>query len=394
MLSPSHALFMIVCTALAMLTTPALGLFFGGMIRRKNVLATFQGCFILLGAVALQWLVVVRSQGVGWSAGAESSGIPESLASSFELMVAVFAAALISGAVVERVRFGPMTVFAIGWTTLVYDPVAYSVWAPGGWLAGYGVKDFGGGLVVHATAGCSALACALMLGKRRGLNTESLQPHNLTLTAIGTALLWFGWFGLNTGRGWAFTASTAAAFTSTIFGGAAGLIGWSVIERIQKGRATLLGTCTGAVAGLVGVSAAAGFVTPIVAAVIGFVVAAGCYQAVAIKRWFAYDDALDVFGVHGVGGVLGVLAVGLVADPAIDDKVAGLFHGEVDLIVAQAMGVAAVTAYSFFVTAVLWFVVDRAMGLRASSEEEELGLDLSQHGQRGYILGEGDRLGA
>jgi ammonium transporter, Amt family len=413
MISPVDSLLVVCGTALVLLMTPALGLFYGAMVRRKNVLATFQSCFILLGAVGLQWLAVGhglafgRSAAGGWIGAPEgamlgfhfepvgdvAATIPQPLFLTFELTVAVFAAALISGAVVERARFAPMTVLIVAWTTLVYDPVAHWVWASDGWLRKLGVEDFAGGLVVHTTAGVAALCCALMMGRRRGMNSESLHPHNLTLAAIGSTLLWFGWIGLNAGPAWRFSPSMIAAVAATIVGGGAGMTAWSLIEFVQKGKATLLGTCTGVVAGLVGVTPAAGFVSPLAASAIGATVAAACYGAVGLKRKLGYDDSLDVFGVHGVGGVAGTLALGLLADPALDAEVVGLFRGNVDLIAAQAVGVLAVSVYTFMVTAGLFFVVDRLLGLRVSPEDEELGLDLAEHGQRGYILGEGDRLG-
>jgi Amt family ammonium transporter len=407
MLGPGDQAFLVFCTATALLTTPALGLFFGGMVRRKNVLATFQGCFIVLGAVALQWLALGHGLALGRSVAGGLLGAPDGLSFgfgadstpdaalrlTFELTAAAFAAALLTGAAAERVRFGPMTVFVLCWTTLVYDPLAHWVWGPSGWLRGFGVHDFGGGLVIHVAAGVSALGCAVMLGKRRGLDAERFQPHNLTLTAIGAGLLWLGWIGLNMGRARGFTPSTAAALTSTIFGGSAGLVGWSLIERLRDGKATPLGTCTGAVAGLVGVTAGAGFITPVAAVAIGGLAAALSYGAVCVKRKLGYDDALDVFAVHGVGGIAGVLAVGVLADPAIDGEVAGLFYGNAALIAAQGVGVAVVAMYALVATTALWFVVDRLLGLRVDAEDEELGLDLSQHGQRGYILGEGERLG-
>jgi Amt family ammonium transporter len=281
-----------------------------------------------------------------------------------------------------------MAAFLLAWTTLVYDPVAHAVWAPDGWLRRLGVRDFAGGLVVHATAGIAALCFAVVLGRRRGVDSENLHPHNLTLTAIGTGLLWFGWFGLNVGHAWGVSPSMVAALAATLLGGGAGMIAWSLIERLQKGKVTLLGTCTGAVAGLVGVSASAGYVTPAAAAAIGVFVSASCYAAVASKRRLGYDDSLDVFGVHGVGGVAGAVAAGLLADPAIDPEVAGLFQGKADLIGAQLLGAAVVAAYTLLVTAGLLLIVDRTLGLRVAPEAEELGLDLAEHGQRGYILGE------
>jgi Amt family ammonium transporter len=408
MIVPIDSMLVVLCAALVVLMTPALGLFYGGMVRRKNVLATYQGCFILLGAVGLQWLAVGnglafgRDAAWGWIGAPDgamlgfhfapaadlAATVPRTLFLTFEMAVAVFAAALISGAVVERVRFGPMTAFVVGWTTLVYDPVAHAVWAPDGWLRRLGVRDFAGGLVVHATAGIAALCCAIVLGRRRGLDAENLHPHNLALTAIGSGLLWFGWIGLNAGHAWKVSPSMVAALAATILGGGAGMIAWTLIEQWQKGKATLLGTCTGAVAGLVGVSAAAGFVTPLAASAIGVTVSALCYAAVSAKRRLGYDDSLDVFGVHGVGGVAGAVAAGLLADPAVDPGVVGLFQGEADLIGAQLLGAAVVAAYTLLVTAGLLLIVDRTLGLRVAPEAEELGLDLAEHGQRGYILGE------
>jgi Amt family ammonium transporter len=311
----------------------------------------------------------------------------------FQMTVAALTAALVSGAVAERIKFSSYLVFIVLWTTLVYDPVAHWVWAPDGWIRQSGALDFAGGLAVHLTSGLAALCCALVLGKRKGLDTEDLHPHNLTLTALGTGLLWFGWLGLNTGQARGLSAAAAAAFVSTSFSGAAAVASWSALEYLQKRRVTALGACTGAIAGLVVVTPAAGYVTPICALLLGAFVCPLCYGAIWIKGRLGYDDSLDVFGVHGVGGLAGVLALGVVAAPALTGTAGGLLDGNVDLLSAQAIATAVVTVYTIGVTFVLLVVIDRLLGLRVSADEEELGLDLTQHGQRGYIMGERELIG-
>ena len=276
-----------VCAALALLMTPALGLFYGGMVRRKNVLATFQQSFILLGFLSMQWVGIGYSLAFGpdvfaglcggWQwVGLRDVGlepnpeiatlIPNQLFMAFQMMVAVFTAALISGAVVERMKFSSYLVFTLLWTTLVYDPVAHWVWSPVGWIKQMGGLDFAGGLVVHLTSGLAALCCALVLGKRKGLDTEDLHPHNLTLTALGTALLWFAWLGLNVGQARGANAAAVAAFVATTLAGSAGIVTWSVMEYFQTRKVTVLGSCTGAIAGLVAVTPAAGYIAPTAAA--------------------------------------------------------------------------------------------------------------------------------
>jgi Amt family ammonium transporter len=413
MIMPVDSVFMMICTALVMLMIPALGLFYGGMVRRKNVLAAFQQCFVLLGVVTLQWALAGYSLAFGPDAFAGLCGgarwfglgnvgllpnadvaplVPHQLVMIFQLMVAVLTAALISGAIAERMRFSSYVVFILLWTTLVFDPVAHWVWGPGGWLRALGVMDFGGGLVVHLSSGVAALCCALFVGKRTGLDTEDMNPHNLTLTALATGLLWFGWLGLNAGQALGANGSAVAAFVSTNFAGAGAMVSWGALEFFRKRKVTVLGTCTGAIAGLVAVSPAAGYVTPAGALCLGLLAGPLCYAAIGIKARLGYDDSLDVFGVHGVGAIVGVLVVGILARPELAGK-GGLLDGTTDLLLAETIGIFAVTAYTAVVTFGLLVLIDRVLGLRVSAEDEDLGLDLTQHGQRGYIMGEGELMG-
>ena len=412
--SPADTAFIMVAAALVMLMTPGLGLFYGGMVRRKNVLATFQQSFIMLGVVALQWmffgyslafgpdawhgliggLKFVGLNEVGLEPNADySAKIPHQLFMVYQLMFAVITPALISGAFAERMKFSAYLAFTLLWATLVYDPVAHWVWGPGGWIKELGALDFAGGLVVHIISGVAALCCVLVMGKRRGHGTEEMHPHNLTMTAIGTALLWFGWFGFNAGSALEANKSAVAAFVNTNAAAAAAVVSWSLIEYFHKGKATVLGACTGAVAGLVAVTPAAGFVTPMAAMALGGFVSFACYGAIMLKGTFGYDDSLDVFGVHGVGGVVGALGVGLLAKAGISGEVNGLFHGNPSLLVTQAISVAAAATYSFVVSFLILKVVDATIGLRVSAEDEEIGLDLTQHGERGYIMGANELFG-
>jgi Amt family ammonium transporter len=410
----ADAILVIFCAALALLMTPGLGLFYGGMVRRKNVLSTFQQSFILLGAVPVQWALAGYSlafgpsalagwcggwqwfglSGVGLEPNADlAPGVPHQLFMAFQMMVAVLTTALISGAIAERMKFAAYLVFTLFWTTIVFDPVAHWVWSPGGWIRQCGALDFAGGLVVHLTSGLAALCCALVLGKRKGLDTEDLHPHNLTLTALGTGLLWFGWLGANAGQARQAGAAAAAAFVATILAGAAAIVSWSALEYFQKRKVTVLGACTGAIAGLVAVTPAAGYVTPSGALILGAVACPFCYGAIAIKGKLGYDDSLDVFGVHGVGAMVGVLGLGVLATPSLTGTSGGLLDGNVNLLVAQIIAVFAVAGYTVVVTLLLLKLLDRWLGLRVAAEEEDLGLDLSQHGQRGYMMGEGELIG-
>jgi ammonium transporter, Amt family len=410
----ADAVLLMACAALGLLMIPAVGLFYGGMVRRKNVLSAFQQSFVLLGVVPVQWALAGYSlsfgpdvfaglcggwqwfglQGVGLEPNVDlAARAPHQLFMVFQMLVAVLPAALIAGAIAERMKFASYLVFALLWTTFVYDPVAHWVWAPGGWIRHMGALDFGGGLVIHLTSGLAALCCALVLGQRKGLDHEDLHPHNLTLTALGTALLWFGWLGLDVGQARGINTAASAAFVATILAGCAGILGWSLLEYFQKRKVTMLGACTGAITGLVAVTPAAGYVTPVGALLLGALVCPFCYGAILVKGKLGYDDSLDVFGVHGVGALFGVLALGVVATPALTRGAGGLLNGNADLFFSQAIAVAAVAAYTVIVTLVLLMLVDRVFGLRVSPEEEDLGLDLTQHGQRGYMMGEGELIG-
>jgi len=413
-ISGADTAFMMVSAALVMLMTPGLGLFYGGMVRRKNVLATFQQSFILLGVIALQWVLFGYSlafgpnklngligglewaglRGVGFDPNPDyAATIPHQLFMVYQLMFAVITPALISGGFAERMKFKAYLAFMLLWATLVYDPVAHWVWGAGGWIKGLGALDFAGGLVVHVISGVAALCCVLVMGKRKGLGSEEMHPHNLTMTALGTALLWFGWFGFNAGSALAANRSAVAAFVNTNTATAAAVVSWSLIEYLHKGKATVLGACSGAVAGLVAVTPAAGFIVPMGALALGLLVSAACYSAILLKGKLGYDDSLDVFGVHGVGGMFGALAVGVLAVEGISGNPAGLLGGNPNLLVAQAISVLAAFSYSFTATFVLLKLVDAVIGLRVTADEEDIGLDLTQHGERGYIMGAGELLG-
>jgi Amt family ammonium transporter len=406
--------FVMVSAALVMLMTPGLGLFYGGMVRRKNVLATFQQSFILLGVIALQWVLIGYSlafgkdsfhgliggiewaglRGVGLEPNADyAATIPHQLFMVYQLMFAVITPALISGAFAERMKFSAYLLFTLLWATFIYDPVAHWVWGTGGWIKALPALDFAGGLVVHVISGVAALCCVLVMGKRKGHGTEEMHPHNLTMTALGTALLWFGWFGFNAGSALAAGTSAVAAFVNTNTAAAAAVVSWSAIEWLHKGKATVLGACSGAVAGLVAVTPAAGFVAPMGALAIGLLVSLFCYGAILLKGRLGYDDSLDVFGVHGVGGAFGALAVGVFAVAGISGNPDGLLMGNATLLGHQAISLVAAAGYSFLGTFVVLKVVDMLVGLRATTEDEEVGLDLSQHGERGYIMGVGELMG-
>jgi ammonium transporter, Amt family len=419
-ISAADTAFLMIGAALVMLMTPGLGLFYGGMVRRKNVLATFQQSFIMLGVVAVQWILVGYSlafapdafgglignldwaalRGVGLDPHPKyAPTVPHQLHMVYQLMFAVITPALISGAFAERMKFSAYLAFTALWATLVYDPVAHWVWGDG-WIARHlGALDYAGGLVVHVISGVAALCCVLVMGRRKGLGQEEMHPHNLTMTALGTGLLWFGWFGFNAGSALAANRSAVVAFVNTNTAAGAAALSWSIVEWLHKGKATVLGSCTGAVAGLVAVTPAAGYVTPLGALAIGGLVSVVSYGAILLKGRFGYDDSLDVFGVHGVGGAFGAAAVGVLATASmttlagITGNVGGLVDGHADLLAYQVLSVLAAGAYSFVVTFGLLKLVDRFIGLRVPAEEEEVGLDLTQHGERGYIMGVGELMG-
>ncbi len=314
--------------------------------------------------------------------------IPHQAFVVFQMMFAVITPALIAGAFAERIRFKAFLIFMILWSTIVYDPVAHWVWAPGGWLRQLGALDFAGGLVVHISSGIAALCCAIMLGHRKGNGGEELHAHNLTMTLTGAGLLWFGWFGFNAGSALAANGIAASAFLATNTSGAMAAVTWMFLEWWHRGKPTALGAASGAIAGLAAVTPASGFVGPVAAMVIGLVVGVVCYFAIMLKTKFNYDDSLDVFGVHGVGGIWGVLATGLFATAMVNPAVThnGLIYGNAKFFMVELLAIVAVGAYSFVATWILLKITGVFTPLRVEKDDEETGLDLSQHGETGYSL--------
>jgi len=395
----------LISSALVMLMTPGLALFYGGMVRTKNVLGTIMQSFIALGVITIQWVLYGYSLAFGPDIGHVIGGldwiglrgvgldpfpdysatIPHQAFMIFQMMFAVITPALITGAIAERFKFKTYLVFLILWTTFVYDPLAHWVWATGGWIRNLGALDFAGGLVVHISSGIAALAAALMVGKRKGYGEEPLPPHNLTMTLLGAALLWFGWFGFNGGSAVASGSLATSAFVVTHIATASAALSWMIVEWAHRGNPTALGAASGAVAGLVAITPASGFVGPVSAIIIGLIAGGVCYSAIQLKARFRYDDSLDVVGVHGVGGTWGALATGLFASKAINSAGNdGLFFGNASLLGIQALSVVSAWIYSFVLTLIILKVLDRTMGLRVSDEHEISGLDLSQHGETGY----------
>ena len=395
---------LLVSCALVMLMTPGLALFYGGMVRGKNVLSTFMHCFFALGLVTLQWVVVGYSLAFGSThagfiggidfiglhgVGVEPHGtVPHLLFMAYQGMFAVITPALIAGAYAERFKFSTYCVFTLLWSCLVYDPVAHWAWGNGGWLGRLGALDFAGGTVVHLTSGVSALVVAFFVGPRLGYPQVRHHPHNLTMTVLGAGLLWFGWFGFNAGSALAADGTAALAFVNTHVAAAAGGVAWGGIERQRFGKVTMLGVISGFVAGLVGITPAAGFVAPMAAVAIGACTALGCYSGVLLKTRLGYDDSLDAFGVHGIGGALGALLTGVFAVKAVnalgDD---GLLAGNMMLLGKQLLGVLATAGYAGGITALLLLILRKTMGLRVTSEQEREGLDTALHGETGYVMG-------
>jgi len=397
--------FLLLSAALVMLMTPGLALFYGGMVRRKNILGTIMQSLIVIGLVSVEWLFVGYTlsfgpdvggiigdlswfalRGVGLAPYPDYVGtVPHQAFMIYQAMFAVITPALITGAFAERLKFSTFLVFISLWSLLVYCPVAHWVWGVGGWIRNLGALDFAGGTVVHITSGASALAAVLVAGKRRGHGTDNMAPHNLPMTVLGAGILWFGWFGFNAGSALAAGGLSTSAFVTTHMAASAAMLSWAVAEWVHRGKPTVLGAASGAVAGLVAITPAAGFVGPLSAVAIGAVAGALCYAAVMMKGRLGYDDSLDVVGVHGVGGTWGALATGLFASTAVNAAGAdGLLFGNPGLLAVQAGAVAVSAAYAFAVTYLLFRILDRAMGLRIPHDEEVMGLDLTQHGEAGY----------
>jgi len=403
MINSGDTAFMLVATALVMFMTPGLALFYGGLVRSKNVLSTVLQSFICLGIVSLIWLFYGYSlafgpdiagvignfdwmflRNVGLSTGPYSDSIPDLLFCAFQLMFAIITPALITGAFAERMKFSAFILFTIFWITFVYLPVCHWVWG-GGWLGNMGALDFAGGTVIHINSGVAALVVAFMIGKRKGRRPESFTPHNIPMTVLGAGILWFGWFGFNAGSALSAGETAVMAFFTTQLGAGSAAISWVIIEWLLRGKPTALGAASGAVAGLVAITPAAGFVGPVSAVIIGFVAGILCYLALTLKGKFGYDDALDVVAVHGVGGFWGALATGLFATTLVNpDGANGLLFGNPNQFVIQFVGASAAIVFSIVVTFIICKIIDMTVGLRVSDEEEVQGLDLSQHSEVGY----------
>jgi Amt family ammonium transporter len=391
-----------------MLMTPALGFFYGGLVRRKNVLSTIMHSFFILALISVQWVLWgyslafgpdiggfigslswVGLNGVGMEPNTDyAPTIPHQLFMVFQMMFAIITPALITGAFAERKRFKAFVIFSLLWATLVYDPVAHWVWATGGWLKALGALDFAGGTVVHITSGVSALVAALVLGPRVGLGDEPMDPHDLTMTVLGAGLLWFGWFGFNAGSALAANGLAVNAFVVTNTAAAMAALTWMTVSWAHHGRPSVLGAAAGAVAGLVAITPASGYVNATAAILIGLGAGIICYWAVQLRTKFTrIDDALDVWGVHGVGGTWGALATGLFATVAVNETAAnGLFFGDPAQFIKQLVAVAVVWVYSAGVTWLILKVIDVTIGLRVEEREEVLGLDSTQHGEVAYQL--------
>jgi Amt family ammonium transporter len=410
---------MLMCSALVlMMTGPGLALFYGGLVRKKNVLSTMMQSFAMMAIVTLLWGLVSYSlafgsgnsfigglqnvflRGVGAQPDTDyAATIPLQTFMIYQLMFAIITPALITGAFAERMKFSAMSLFMILWSLIVYAPMAHMVWGKGGLLnAALGGRfptlDFAGGTVVHVTSGVSALVCALYLGRRLGYPKEPMPPHSVVLSFIGACLLWVGWFGFNAGSALAATGLATSAFVATHFGAAAAVIGWSAAEWFRNGKASVLGAISGAVAGLVAITPAAGFVSPMSAIVIGLIAGVVCYLMVAkVKMIFGYDDSLDAFGVHGAGGTLGALLTGIFASSAVNPifkdtqgntLASGLLEGNAHQLLNQCVGVLIAWVLAAVGTLAILKVVDLAVGLRVPEDHEIQGLDLSQHGEEGY----------
>ncbi|MCK6549451.1 ammonium transporter [Myxococcota bacterium] len=393
---------MLVSSAFVLFMTPGLALFYGGMVRKKNVLSTFMFVHFALALITIQWVLVGYSLTFGTSIGGFIGGldylfgngitsdpngtIPHLAFMAFQMKFAIITPALIAGAFVERFKFSSYVVFALLWTTLVYDPVAHWTWNSGGWMFKLGVLDFAGGTVVHLTAGISALVCALYVGPRLGYPKDKWPPHNLTMTVTGGGLLWFGWFGFNAGSALGANGVAALAFVTTHVSAGAAAASWVFAEWIHRKRPTMLGFVSGLVAGLVAITPGAGFVSVGSSMIIGLLAGVVCYGGVLLKEHFKYDDSLDAFGVHGVGGILGALLTGVFASKALNSAASdGLLYGNPNQLLMQLVGIVAAGLYSGALTWVLLKVIDKVMGLRPSADDEREGLDLTQHGEQGYV---------
>lgn len=394
----------LISTGLVLLMIPALGLFYSGMVRRKNALSTLMMCIVLLAFISIQWVLFGYSLSFGpdikgiigsfaWAGlaavgqapnGDYAATIPHLAFMIFQAMFAAITVGLIVGSIVERIKFSSFVWFSLFWATFVYDPIAHWVWGVGGWLRSFGALDFAGGTVVHINAGISALALTLILGKRKGYGKDNMEPHNIPLVVLGAGMLWFGWFGFNGGSALAANGLAASAVVATNTAAAAAAVTWMMLDWRNK-RPGALGFATGAVAGLVAITPAAGFVSPLAAIAIGALASLVCYYAVVLRMQWRIDESLDVLGVHGVGGIVGALATGIFASKAINAAGAnGLLYGNPKQLLVQAAAVLCVGVYSFAATWIIAKAVDATLGLRVADKEEEVGLDISQHAETAY----------
>jgi len=406
MINSGDTAWVLISSALVLLMTPGLAFFYGGMVRRKNILSVLMQCFAALCLLSLQWILFGYSLafapsngfwgGLSWFGlngvglvpyAGYSATIPHQAFMVFQMMFAVITPALIIGAFAERMKFSAFLVFTLLWATFVYDPLCHWVWGEGGWLKNLGVLDFAGGIVVHTSAGIAALVTTIVIGKRKNLE-HTPSPHNLPFVVLGTALLWFGWYGFNAGSALAVNGVAVSAFIATNTAAAAAGLSWAFLEWVRNGKPTIFGIVTGSIAGLATITPASGFVSPISAIIIGIAASIICFIAVAIiKPRFGYDDSLDAFGVHGVGGILGTLLTGVLASKIINPAGAnGLFYGNPKQLLLQLVGVAAAVAYTFIATFVIYKLVDVFFRMRVSEKDELVGLDLTQHRERAYTI--------
>jgi len=404
MIQNGDTAFILICAGLVLLMTPGLALFYGGMVRSKNVLGTIMQSFIMISLISLEWMYLGYTMSFGpdvagvignmahfalngvTSAPSETyaTTVPHIVFMIYQCMFAVITPALITGAFAERVRFLPFILFSVLWSILVYNPVCHWIWG-GGFLADMGVLDFAGGLVVHLTCGVAALVACIYVGPRKGFGKRQFIPHNLTMTLIGTGLLWFGWFGFNGGSALAANEIAATAFVATHIAGMTGMATWTMVEWYHSGKPTTLGAASGAIAGLATITPAAGFVGPNAAVVIGLLGGLVCYLAVLAKSRFGYDDSLDVVGIHGVGGLVGTIALGLFASTAVNPGGAdGLFNGNPGFLLTQLTGIGVVGGYTLLVSWLIIKAVDMISPLRMADNDEEIGMDTAEHSESAY----------
>lgn len=392
----------LIAAAMVFFMTPGLALFYGGMARSKNVLSTIMQSFFLIGVISVEFMLIgytlIFGDDVHGIIGSlhkiglmgtensimEGANIPEMAFIAFQCMFAIITPAIMSGSITGRMRFAPFVIFAIIWSILIYNPMAHWVWG-GGFLANLGALDFAGGLVIHVLSGVSGLVLCLLLGRRRGYGRMPMLPHHLPMTVLGGAMLWFGWFGFNAGSALGAGPLAANAVLTTQMSAAIGIVGWVLVERYHRGKPTVLGAVSGGVSGLVAITPAAGFVTPVAAIPIGFVGAICCYVAVAVlKSKFGYDDSLDAFGIHGVGGMWDAIATGLFATVSVNpDGADGLFYGG-NLLIPQLISLVVAIALAIIGTTIIFKVVSLFMDMRVSISAESLGIDISEHGEGAY----------